>query len=201
MNGLDEYVYGSSTQVKKEETATSFDEAQNISEDDTNASAQITSEKGKEGEGETVASDASTKEEEIADTDADINRLAAVALTEGGDLFGEIKETKLTCAWIYLGAYCSPKQLDEKLTSLGFKALDNMIKEKEHIADLIASNKGWTLISRLDASDISKVEEPLKVLETRKTTSEKLYENLDKISPSISLNSDCSKSKSPLHLT
>ena len=185
VNGLDEYVYGSSTQVKKEETATSFDEAQNISEDDTNASAQITSEKGKEGEGETVVSDVSTKEEEITDTDADIKRLAAVTLTEGGDLFGEVKETKLTCAWIYLGAYCSPKQLDEKLTSLGFKALDNMIKEKEHIADLIASNKGWTFVSRLDASDISKVEEPLKVLETRKTTSEKLYENLDKISENL----------------
>jgi len=185
----DEYVFGISTKVK-EDAAESFDEAQNISEAD--GKAEVTRETNDQP---------SSSEITLEDPQSDIIKLAVMSVDKDADIFGDPKQIHLTCSYINLGAKCSAKQVDEKLRSLQFVPMDNKIKEKEHIVNSIANNIGYTHVSKINANDINSIDDSLKQLETRQTTSESLIANIDTIANNLYQAMDSMKNVSVNTLT
>ena len=169
---LDEYIFGISTKVKEAST-TEFTEDTNISE--ATGKTEITN--------ETPGTSSNNVPEEISidNTQQDIVKLACANVTKGTDLAADVKTNQFTGAFIFLGNKCTAKEADEKFKALGFEALDGKTKEKEQIENNIANSIGYTHVARQDADNIASIDNAVKKIETRQTTSEKLFGNLDRI--------------------
>ena len=173
---LDEYIFGISTKVKEAST-TEFTEDTNISE--ANGEAEVTY--------ETPGTTSQDVPEEIStdNTQQDIVKLACVNVTKGTELAADVKSNQFTGAFIFLGNKCTAKETDEKLKALGFEVLDGKTKEKEQIENNIANNIGYTHVSSIKTNNIASIDAAVKKIETRQTTSEKLFGNLDRITDNL----------------
>ena len=173
---LDEYIFGISTKVKEAST-TEFTEDTNISE--ANGEAEVTH--------ETPGTTSHDVPEEIStdNTQQDIVKLACVNVTKGTELAADVKSNQFTGAFIFLGNKCTAKETDEKLKALGFEVLDGKTKEKEQIENNIANNIGYTHVSSIKTNNIASIDAAVKKIETRQTTSEKLFGNLDRITDNL----------------
>lgn len=181
---IDEYVFGISTNVKESTDEVKTYNEQNISEAD--VEAKVTDEEPKSEDSEDTANnEEQPKEVKAEDNTANIIKLAVINVKTGSNLFDDPKQTGANRAYINLETKCNAKQLDDKLKSLQFVPLDNMIKEKEHIEKLIADNFGHVLTSAYTAKDINTIDDSLKALETRQTTSEQLFAALDKLADNL----------------
>ena len=173
---LDEYIFGISTKVKEAST-TEFTEDTNISE--ANGEAEVTH--------ETPGTTSQDVPEEIStdNTQQDIVKLACANVTKGTDLAADVKTNQFTGAFIFLGNKCTAKEADEKFKALGFEALDGKTKEKEQIENNIANSIGYTHVSSIKTNNIASIDAAVKKIETRQTTSEKLFGNLDRITDNL----------------
>ena len=188
---LDEYIFGISTKVKEAST-TEFTEDTNISE--ATGKAEIPSER--EEREETLSRDVP---EEIStdNTQQDIVKLACANVTKGTDLAADVKTNQFTGAFIFLGNKCTAKEADEKFKTLGFEALDGKTKEKEQIENNIANSIGYTHVARQDAGNIASIDDAVKKIETRQTTSENLVAKVDAITNNLYQVMDTMKNNVP----
>lgn len=127
-------------------------------------------------------------------------------------LSADIKTLQFTGAEIKLKTPCSAKKLDEILINdelyrpeKGFTPQDGAVKQKDKIADLITNQQGYTHIAAVNVATVDEIVKTFKQLETRQTTSEQLFDNLDSIAENLvneikALNLDASKIIHPFSL-
>lgn len=171
---LDEYIFGIATRVK-ESVKNKYSDDSILYED---GGAEINVEPSKQ-------KDSSINEVPVSNDQKNIIKLACINIIKGSNLTADIKTNQCTGAYITLQNRCSAKELDSKLREIGYSAFDGKTKEKEQIEDNISKNTGSTHVSRVDLNDISAIETAIKNIETRQTTSEKLFNKLDNIADDI----------------
>lgn len=151
----DVYIYGISDKIPESTVVSAV--SGNLSEADEN-NATVAS----------AQTQASQQEIPTEDPQSDIIRLGVAAVLSGTKLTDNPQKNKLTCGYIKLDKMCSAKQLNDKLSSMGFKPSDGMLDVKTAIEAAVSSGKGSNIEKKVSSQGIDSIDQSLTAVTTRK---------------------------------